>query len=187
MNQALTWLNDHQRIADALDKPLIVGEAGVRSGRSVFYPLLFNEAYTQNAAGLLLWQLAYAGRPDNDGFAFSCPSDSALCGLISSSASRFLGKGFGSPTPPSNTLLLPNYPNPFNGLTIVPYELPEQSSVRIELYSAIGRRMAILFEGVEPPGRHLSVVDGAPYASGIYVVRLTGNRGSASRKICLMK
>jgi mannan endo-1,4-beta-mannosidase len=187
MNQALTWLNDHQRIADALDKPLIIGEVGVRSGRSVFYPLLFNEAYTQNTAGLLVWQLVYAGRPDNDGFAFSCPADSALCGLISGSASRFMGKGFGSPPPPSNTLLLPNYPNPFNQLTIVPYELPEQTTVRIELYSSTGRRVAILFEGVEPPGRHLSVVDGTPYASGIYLVRLTGNRGSSARKICLMK
>ncbi len=187
MNQAITWLNDHQRIANALQKPLVVGEAGIRTAQSVFFPVLFSEAYAQNTAGVLVWQLVYRGRPNNDGFAFSCPADSVLCGVMGSSIARFNAKSSESPPLPPQTLLLPNYPNPFNQLTIVPYEIPEQSLVRVELFSAIGRRVAILFEGVEPAGRHLTVVDGAPYASGIYVVRLAANKAFAARRICLMK
>ena len=187
INQALTWLNDHQRIADARQKPLILGEVGIRRWRNQFYPIIFNEAYYQNTAGTLLWQFVYDGRPDNQRFAFSCPNDTGPCGTIRDYAAKFRANRTGSPVLPSDTRLLANYPNPFNQLTIIPYNLSEQSFVRIEVFSAIGQLITLLFEGEELPGRHLTLFDGTRLASGMYVVRLSANGVVGSHKICLMK
>ncbi len=37
-----------------------------------------------------------------------------------------------------------NYPNPFNPVTVIPFSVPEQSHVRLEVYDILGRRVAVL-------------------------------------------
>ncbi len=54
------------------------------------------------------------------------------------------------------TVLLPNYPNPFNPETWIPYELEEKAQVHIELYDVRGELVRTLDLGVQPRGRYTS-------------------------------
>ena len=40
---------------------------------------------------------------------------------------------------PKETVLLPNYPNPFNPETWIPYQLAESAEVSISIYAADGK------------------------------------------------
>ncbi|GAB4371807.1 MAG: hypothetical protein Kow0042_14780 [Calditrichia bacterium] len=93
--------------------------------------------------------------------------------------------------------LLQNYPNPFNPITIIGFDLPEDSNIKLEIYDITGRRIRILAEGRYPAGSHRVVWDGRDdagnaAASGVYVYRLsTGSKLQtpivASHKMVLMK
>jgi hypothetical protein len=71
-------------------------------------------------------------------------------------------------------------PNPFRGSTSLTYSLPARSPVRIEVFNAAGRRLAILANGVQEAGvyrvpfapRDLAAGLGA----GVYQVRITAGR-----------
>src|SRR5690606_21930723 len=68
------------------------------------------------------------------------------------------------------------YPNPFTGATSVPFSLPEAARVTVHVYDLLGRRVAVLVEGVYAAGRHVAVLDGGRLASGVYVVRAVMER-----------
>lgn len=81
---------------------------------------------------------------------------------------------------PSSFALYPNYPNPFNGTTRIPYDLPEAAEVELTVYDLIGRRVSRYSKKL-PAGRHEQVVDMSNHASGLYLYRLnvtTETRGS---------
>ncbi|NUN70015.1 MAG: T9SS type A sorting domain-containing protein, partial [Bacteroidetes bacterium] len=66
-----------------------------------------------------------------------------------------------------------SFPNPFNGSTTFTYKLDRSALVRAELYDAVGRRVAVLHDGMQSSGEH-SVrweSDGSP--SGMYILRVT--------------
>jgi len=65
-----------------------------------------------------------------------------------------------------------NYPNPFNPTTVIGYQLPVVSHVRVILYDIVGREVATLVNDVEKPG-YKSVQFNASYLpSGVYFYRL---------------
>jgi hypothetical protein len=45
-----------------------------------------------------------------------------------------------------------NFPNPFNGRTTIPFELPEQVPVRLVVYNALGQVARVLVDEVRQPG-----------------------------------
>ena len=74
---------------------------------------------------------------------------------------------------PSQFVLTGNYPNPFNPSTQIQFDLPENASVKVELFDLIGRNVLSLPErdiaaGV---GRHIQV-DGSTLASGTYLYQV---------------
>lgn len=71
--------------------------------------------------------------------------------------------------------LLPNYPNPFNPETTIPYSLHETADILLEIYDVMGRRIATLEEGEMRPGLHQPEFDASGLASGVYVYRLMVN------------
>jgi len=187
LNQGALWFRDHQRLSDAAQKPLIVGEVGVRNHPEVFYEVLFNEGYYRGTAGILPWQFSYDGRPNNDGFAFSYPKDTAICGVIKN-YSALITDGRPAELPqPEATALFANYPNPFNPVTSLRYSLGLPSSVRLEVYNSIGQRITVLLDEDQPAGLHQSLFDGRLLSSGIYYVRLMAGKRSFTQKVCLMK
>ena len=76
-----------------------------------------------------------------------------------------------------------NYPNPFGSPTIIPFELGEQSHVRLEIFSIDGRRVATLIDGQKDTGMHRVEFDGSGLSSGVYIYRIQSDMGSLSRKM----
>ena len=74
---------------------------------------------------------------------------------------------------PGSFALRGNYPNPFNPETTVRYDVPAPSTVRLEVFDAAGRRVAVLTDAVHAAGRHERTWRPADAASGLYFVRLT--------------
>jgi hypothetical protein len=73
---------------------------------------------------------------------------------------------------PSSLALLPSAPNPFRQSTVLRYEIPEPSVVRLQVFDAVGRHVATLADGEQSAGRHELTFDGSRLASGTYFVRL---------------
>ena len=85
-------------------------------------------------------------------------------------------------------VLEPAYPNPFNPQATVRFAVRESQKVRMDLYDMLGRRVAVLFEGVPAAGQMQSVrIDGSRLASGTYLVRLVGRSFSRAHTVTLVK
>ena len=79
---------------------------------------------------------------------------------------------------PARFALGPNYPNPFNPSTIIPYQLAASSAVRLEVFNLLGQRITTLVDGERPAGFHTATwhaTDGAGRAvgAGVYIYRMT--------------
>ena len=98
---------------------------------------------------------------------------------------------------PETTALLPNYPNPFNPETWIPYQLAKSADVSITIYAVNGQIVRHLPIGYREAGiyrnKHRSVYwDGRteknePAASGIYFYTLTTGKKALTRKMLIRK
>jgi hypothetical protein len=88
---------------------------------------------------------------------------------------------------PAAFLLAQNYPNPFNPATTLRYELPENSFVTLEVFNALGQRVATLVRSDQKAGRYELTWDAGHLASGLYLYRLQAQDFSAVRKMMLVK
>lgn len=98
---------------------------------------------------------------------------------------------------PKQTMLLPNYPNPFNPETWIPYQLAESTNVSISIHAADGALVQKLVLGHHPVGLYESRSRaaywdgknalGEPVASGVYFYTLTAGDFSATRKMLIRK
>lgn len=64
------------------------------------------------------------------------------------------------------------YPNPLNGVGTLSYVLASDSEVSVTVFDIMGRRVAVLAEGVQPAGTHRVSLDASHLASGLYIVRM---------------
>ena len=98
---------------------------------------------------------------------------------------------------PDKTLLLANYPNPFNPETWIPYQLANPAEVTVTIYAVNGAVVRTLDLGHQRAGsyasRHRAVHwDGRnahvePVASGVYFYTLQAGDFSATRKMVIRK
>ena len=98
---------------------------------------------------------------------------------------------------PEATSLLPNYPNPFNPETWIPYQLAAPADVSIAIYTADGKLVRTLALGHQPVGIYESRSRaaywdgrntlGEPVASGVYFYTLTTGEFTATRKMLIRK
>lgn len=99
--------------------------------------------------------------------------------------------------PPKETVLLANYPNPFNPETWIPYQLSEAAEVTVTIHSADGKLVRTLELGQVPAGTYQNRyraaywdgrnAAGEPVASGVYFYTLTAGDFSATRKMVIRK
>ncbi len=95
------------------------------------------------------------------------------------------------------TALLPNYPNPFNPETWIPYDLAKDAEVTLHIYAVNGTLVRRLALGQQPAGLYQSRSRaaywdgknevGEPVASGIYFYTLTAEKYTATRKMLIKK
>ena len=98
---------------------------------------------------------------------------------------------------PKETTLLPNYPNPFNPETWIPYHLANASDVSIIIYDvrgAVVRRLALGYQqaGYYTNRSRAAYWDGAneigeTVASGVYFYTLTTDKFTATRQMLILK
>jgi hypothetical protein len=80
-----------------------------------------------------------------------------------------------------------NYPNPFNPKTIINFQLPSVSNVKLIIYDVLGNEVAILVNKLLQPGMYEEEFDGTNYPSGIYFYRLLSGEFVSTKKMVLMK
>lgn len=88
---------------------------------------------------------------------------------------------------PTRAQLLPNYPNPFNPATTIRFTVPEPTPVTLELYDAIGRRVAVLADREFTAGEHRIPFEARGLASGVYRLRIVTPDGTDTRAITLLR
>jgi len=88
---------------------------------------------------------------------------------------------------PSKSLLLTNYPNPFNPTTTIQYSLPEAGHVSIKLYNTLGQVVRTLVDQAESAGLHQVELNADDLASGVYYYRLTVGDYAETRKMTFLK
>ena len=109
---------------------------------------------------------------------------------------QFPEKRLAEPTP-KETVLLANYPNPFNPETWIPYRLAKAADVTLTIYATSGEVVRSLALGHQPAGNYVNRaqaaywdgkdVFGEPVASGLYFYSLTTDDFSATRKMLVAK
>lgn len=98
---------------------------------------------------------------------------------------------------PQKTVLLANYPNPFNPETWIPYYLAQDAYVTVNIYNATGALVRRLDMGYQKEGDYTSsnraaywngrTETGEPVASGVYFYVFTAGSYSATRKMVILK
>ncbi len=98
---------------------------------------------------------------------------------------------------PKETSLLPNYPNPFNPETWIPYQLAKSADVTLSIYAVDGRLIRTLALGHQPAGMYHSKSRsvywdgrnqvGEQVASGVYFYTLTAGDFTVTRKMLIRK
>ena len=99
------------------------------------------------------------------------------------------------PAPASDLRLLALKPSPFilnMGVQEIEYDLSARGRVELAIYSAMGRPIVTLVEGIEGAGRHAITwngrdATGATPGSGVYFVRLTNGNEVQSKKCVLIR
>ena len=98
---------------------------------------------------------------------------------------------------PNETALLPNYPNPFNPETWIPYRLKEAGDVSLTIHDLHGGMIRTLELGYQPAGEYQSRdraahwdgrnERGEPVASGVYFCTLAAGDFTATRRMLVGK
>jgi len=78
------------------------------------------------------------------------------------------------------------YPNPFNPLTQINYELPEAAHVSLVVYDILGRKVTELVNGHHTAGYHTATWNASDVASGVYFARFTATDRNGILKLSKM-
>ncbi len=73
---------------------------------------------------------------------------------------------------PGNCELFQNYPNPFNPVTIIKYNISEQSRVELKIYNILGKEIRSLVNEVQQAGSYSIEFNGSGLGSGVYFYRI---------------
>lgn len=97
-----------------------------------------------------------------------------------------------APALPERLVLHDPWPNPFNPLTRIGYELPAAGPLRLEIVDLLGRVTRSLASGRAEAGRHEALWDGCddggrPAASGVYFARLRAADEQRVTKLILLR
>ncbi len=97
-----------------------------------------------------------------------------------------------SRTLPEGFALCQNHPNPFNGETVIEFEIIRPNTVELAIFNLLGQKVAAPFAGI--PARGLNRISwdahdflGKPLPSGIYFYRLSSDEFSLTKKMILLR
>jgi len=77
----------------------------------------------------------------------------------------------------TSVTLKPNYPNPFNSITTLAFELAQEVQLTMVIYDQLGRAMETIADGAYPAGLHTLQWDASAIPDGIYYCQLKTDTG----------
>jgi hypothetical protein len=95
----------------------------------------------------------------------------------------------GAPPPGMPTMLALHAPapNPAAGRVAIRYDLPTAGRVRLTVYDALGREVAVLVADDAVAGRHEAGLETAALAPGTYLIRLTAGGSAVVRMLTVSR
>jgi hypothetical protein len=102
------------------------------------------------------------------------------------------GSGQNHTVPPKQSVLYPNYPNPFRTATQISYRLLQRSEVRLAVYDLMGRELKILAHEEQNAGRYEIGWDGrdakgALVPSGVYIYSVEVGAYKQTKKLVIIR
>jgi hypothetical protein len=88
---------------------------------------------------------------------------------------------------PGTFALAQNYPNPFNPSTVIKYQLPKESLVKITIYDVLGKTVATLINEKKSAGYHQLEFNASGLASGLYLYKIEAGSFTDVKKMMLIK
>ena len=90
---------------------------------------------------------------------------------------------------PETFTLYPAYPNPFNPVTTIRFDIPEGAAnlLSLRIFDINGGLVETLMDGQREPGIYTVQWDGSDQPSGVYFSRLESGSTVAVRKLILLK
>ena len=93
---------------------------------------------------------------------------------------------------PSELRICRVYPNPFNPVSTIRYDLPQRAEVALTVYDILGREVRTLVAGMQEAGYKSAVWDGTddrgqPVSSGVYLYRIQAGGFTQTRKMALLR
>lgn len=93
---------------------------------------------------------------------------------------------------PNSFVLYPAYPNPFNPVTTIRYDLPEPSDVKITVYNELGIVIIILKDSYESAGYNFVQwngrdANGQQVSGGVYLYQIEAGEYQKTMKMILLK
>ncbi|CUS90101.1 Por secretion system C-terminal sorting domain-containing protein [Candidatus Kryptonium thompsonii] len=88
---------------------------------------------------------------------------------------------------PAKFELKQNYPNPFNPETVIEFDLPKSSDVKLIVYNSLGQVVEKLVDEYLSSGSYRVKFNGGHLPSGVYFYKLTADGYSSVKKMLLIK
>jgi flagellar hook assembly protein FlgD len=93
---------------------------------------------------------------------------------------------------PKRFVLNENYPNPFNPITTIKYQIPKNGNVRLAIYNIIGQEVITLVNSEQWAGKYSVRWNGtnqygSQVATGTYFYVLKTNNNQSIKKMLLLK
>jgi hypothetical protein len=88
---------------------------------------------------------------------------------------------------PQVTELIGNYPNPFNAMTNVSFNLAKSGKVELSVYNLMGQKVESLINHRMEAGHHQINWNASSYSSGVYFFKFTTEGETFTKRMTLLK
>ena len=152
-----------------------------------------------SSIGIIKWRSFYDGQENSDDYINAITIDTSG-GIIATGSFGIRGSVWGTikindinvfvreqNQNPFSFSLSQNFPNPFNPVTSIRYQLPVDTFVKLQVYNILGEEVAILVNENKQAGNYEQLWDASGFSSGIYLYRLETKSFSETKKLVLLK
>ena len=80
-----------------------------------------------------------------------------------------------------------NYPNPFNSTTIISYQIPKASKVKLKIFDCLGNEVETLVDKFQDEGMHRIEYKASELTSGIYFYQLKTAEYISTKKMIIIQ
>ena len=88
---------------------------------------------------------------------------------------------------PEQSIIIGNFPNPFNAITTIRFALPEPQFVNLTIYDLLGRKIRTLVDEHKQAGNHSITFDARNLSTGVYFYRLRAGNAVETKRMVLLK